>query len=129
MLVKNSSTPPVGAVAIYTYSYSQYNQMNTLLVTLDNLQKCASDGRVALQGIFKALLQAHPTLAFVYMKYVVRLPLKCMGHSERERAFMMLGACLQFLDNGVYEKTFLKDRIQNFLVKRKAMRTRRVWLL
>jgi len=66
MLATNSSTPPVAVVAIYTYS--KYNQMNTSLATLDNLQKCASDGRVALQGIFKALFQAHPTPAFVYMK-------------------------------------------------------------
>lgn len=111
----------VGTMMSGGYTYHEYNEMSKSLDTLEDLRRWDSEGRIARQGFLEALRQTQAALAFVYMRQVMRLPEKCMGRDEKDRTFKMLGADLQFLGNGAYEKTFLEDRIQHLLEKAEAL--------
>ncbi|KAK3292835.1 uncharacterized protein B0H64DRAFT_202282 [Chaetomium fimeti] len=93
----------------------QYNKLSDALVALGDARNRASAGRVALEGVFVALRQAHTTLTLVYLVQVMGQPIACMGDEERDRAVRMLGGDLQYLDNAMYSQTLIRDRVNNLV--------------
>lgn len=128
--VSLSSVPPnatastvgvLGTIASGRVTYGQYTEMNKSFAILNDLRKAAVNGHLALAVFFKAVRQTKAALASVYMEQVMRLPMECIGDHEREHAFKMLGADLQFLGNDIVDGDLVRDRFRILLEAGRAL--------
>ncbi|VTO92598.1 unnamed protein product [Fusarium graminearum] len=105
----------LGTVASGRATYGEYAEMNKSFAVLNDLKKASISGHIDLGGFFKALRQTKAALAKDYMEQVMQLPMECMGDHEREQAFKMLGADMQFLGNDIIDGDLMTDRFRTLL--------------
>ncbi|KFY81818.1 hypothetical protein V500_11056 [Pseudogymnoascus sp. VKM F-4518 (FW-2643)] len=94
---------------------NKYLEKNKAQVMLGDTKKTASDGRIALKEVQKALCEAQAAMAWVYIVEVMRQPIECMGQEEMEKAVKILGGDPQYLNNKSYNKALIKDRLDKLI--------------
>lgn len=108
----------VVAAGGFSGSYAQKRLKDKALVARQNAKTRARKGRIALQGVKKALEEVRTDMATIYMTQVLRQSPDenlSMGRHELEKMVRMLGGDLSLLDKEGYSRALIGDRMRNLV--------------